>query len=205
VAARIALRTPEGQRVTGLRVLADGDEIWVSTPDGALRIDPQTNRVTKAISSPDKLQGSDFALSRDGLWARTADRRLLLFDPDTGAMRRSVGLALRQTGDAPLLETLGEGLVASVPGGLARVDPYTGRILWQRRLGQRLSGWTEAGGLIWARSSGGERDRHSALDPNTGRIMTSTEPDDYGGSGIAAIDDELLLSTVGGEVVIVRR
>ena len=204
VTARIALRTPEGRRVNGIRVLADHDAVWVSTPEGALQIDPQTNRVTKAISSPTQFLGSDFTLTPDGLWARTADRRLLLFDRSTGAKLRTVPLALRQTGDAPLLETLGDGLAASVPGGLARVDPQTGRILWQRLLDQRISGWTELGGLIWARSSGGKRDRLSALDPTTGRILTSIALDDYGGSGVAAIDNQLWLTTAGGRVEIVR-
>jgi hypothetical protein len=204
VTARIPLRTPRGRRVIGTRVLADGDAVWVTTQEGALGIDAQTNRVTSAISSKARFEGSDFTLSPDGLWARTVDRRLLRFDRSTGAKLRSVPLALRQTGDAPLLETWGDGLVASVPGGLARVDPHTGRILWQRLLGQRLHGWTEAGGLIWARSSGGKRDRLSALDPNTGRIVTSIQLDDFGGSGVIAIDDELWLPTVGGTVAIVR-
>jgi hypothetical protein len=204
VTARIALRTPQGRPITGIRVLTDGDAVWVSTPDGALHIDPQTNEVTQAISSPTQFVGSDFALTPDGLWARTANRRLLRFDPNTGAKLGTVRLALRQTGDAPLLETLGNGLAASVPGGLARVDPHTGRILWQRLLDQRLSGWTELDGLIWARSSGGKRERLSALDPGTGRIMTSVELDDFGGSGVAAIDNQLWLTTVGGSAEIVR-
>jgi hypothetical protein len=204
VTARIPLRTPRGRRVVGIRVLADSDAVWVSTTEGAVGIDPQTNRVTRAISSQARFVGSDFTLSPEGLWARTADRRLLLFDPRTGARLRSVPLALRQTGDAPLLEALGEDLVASVPGGLARVDPDTGRILWQRLLGQRLSGWTETGGLIWARSSGGTRDRLSAVAPSTGRIVTSIELDDFGGSGVLAIGDQLWLPTVGGTVAIVR-
>ena len=137
-------------------------------------------------------------------WARTANRRLLRFDPSAGAKLGTVRLAPAPTGDAPLLETLGDGLAASVPGGLARVDPHTGRILWQRLLDQRLSGWTELDGLIWARSSGGKRERLSALDPDTGRIMTSVELDDFGGSGVAAIDNQLWLTTVGGNVEIVR-
>ena len=203
VTARIALRTPQGRPVTGIKVLTDGDAVWVSTPEGALQIDPQTNQVTQAISSPTQFVGSDFALTPDGLWARTADRRLLRFDPSTGAKLGTVRLGLRQTGDAPLLEPLGDGLAASVPGGLARVDPHTGRILWQRLLDQRIS-WTELGGLIWARSSGGKRERLSALDPNTGRILTSVELDDSGGSGVAAIDNQLWLTTVGGSVEIVR-
>jgi hypothetical protein len=201
VTASIELRTPQGRGVTGIRVLADPGDVWVTTPEGALRIDPETNRVTNAISSS-QFEGADFTLAPDGLWARTANRRLLLFDRSTGAMLRRVRLAVRYTGDAPLLATLGKDLVLSVPGGLLRVDPHTGRTLWRRVLGQRLSGWTQLGGLIWARSSGGNRDRLSALDPDTGQVTTTTELDDFGGSGVAAIDDELWLTTVGGTAVI---
>jgi hypothetical protein len=204
VTARIPLRTPEGEPVDGFRVLADGHHVWVTTRKGALRIDPQSDTVTTPIWSRFQFVGSDFALSPDGLWARTADRRLLRFDPGSGALLSSVRLALGQTGDAPLVTRLGDGLAASVPGGLARVDPHTGRILWRRQVGQRLSGWTELGGLIWARSSGGTRDRLSALDPNTGRILTSVGLADYAGSGVAAVDDELWLPTVGGTVEILR-
>ena len=204
VTARIALRTPRGHPLTGFRVLADGDDVWVSTPKRALRIDPQSNTVTKAIFSPFRFVGSDLTLSPDGLWARTADRRLLLFDPSNGALLRSVRLDLRQMGDPPQLADMGRDLGAAVPGGLARVDRHTGRILWQRGLGRRLSGWTELGGLIWARSSGGTRDRLSAVDPSTGLIVTSIQLDDFGGSGVIAIDDELWLPTVGGTVAIVR-
>jgi hypothetical protein len=59
--------------------------------------------------------------------------------------------------------------------------------------------------VIWARSSGRLRDRLSALDPETGRILTSVELDDFSGSAVAAIDDERWLSTVAGNVVILRR
>ena len=79
-------------------------------------------------------------------------------------------------------------------------------MLWSRRLGQDLDTYaTEAGGLIWARSSGRLHDRLQALDPDTGRVLTSLELHDFGGAGIAAIDNELWLSTVGGKVVILRR
>jgi outer membrane protein assembly factor BamB len=92
-----------------------------------------------------------------------------------------------------------------LPDGLARIEPDTGRVLWRTRLGQRVNTWTGAGGLIWARSAGQVHDRLTALDPDTGRVITTLELDDLGGTGIAAIDDELWLSTVGGDIVIVRR
>ena len=55
------------------------------------------------------------------------------------------------------------------------------------------------------RSSGQGQDRLSALDPHTGRVLTRVELEDFGGAGLAAVDDELWLSTVAGNVVVMRR
>jgi hypothetical protein len=110
---------------------------------------------------------SDFALWRGDLWALTADRRLLRFDTRTGAKLSEVRVALPQA--TRPLETVGDALLTTVSGGLARIDPYSGRVPWSRRLGQDLATYaTEAEGLIWARSSGQVHDRLHALDPNPG-------------------------------------
>jgi streptogramin lyase len=204
VTARIRLRAPAGQPFAGEEVLSARGAVWVGGQDGALRIDPRTNRVARTVALPGDFVRSDFALWRGGLWALTADGRLLRFDTRTGARMGEVRLALPQASRP--LETAGDALVTTVSGGLARIDPYSGRVLWSRRLGQDLDTvGTEAGGLIWARSSGRLRDRLRAIDPDTGRVLTSLELDDFSGAGIAAIDDELWLSTVGGNVVVLRR
>jgi PQQ-like domain len=202
--ARISLRTPAGQPFAGDQVLSAPDAVWVGGLDGAIRIDPRTNRVTEAIALPADSVSSDFALWRGGLWALTADGRLLSFDTRTGAKLTEVQVALPKA--ARTLQTAGDALVTTVSGGLARLDPNSGRVLWSRRLGQALhTSWTEAGGLIWARSSGRLHDRLHALDPNTGGVLTSLELDDFGPAGMAAIDDELWLSTVSGKVDVLRR
>ena len=137
------------------------------------------------------------------LWAITADGRLLRFDTRTGDTVSDVRLAL--PGARDLSNGPGDALIATAPGALARVEPYSGRVLWRTRLGGRVDVWTAAGGLIWVRSSGQGHDRLSALDPDTGRVLTTVELDDFGGAGLAAIDDELWLTTVGGSVVVLRR
>jgi streptogramin lyase len=203
VTARIPLRTPAGQPFLGDEVLSARDAVWVGG-EGMLRIDPRTGRVTRAFALPGDYVSADFALWRGGLWALRADGRLLQFDSHTGAKLSEVRLALPQASRP--LETAGDALVTTVPGGIARIDPYSGRVLWSRRLGQSLDTYrTEAGGLIWARSSGRVRDRLHALDPDTGRVLASLELHDFSGAGIAAVDDELWLSTVGGGVVVLRR
>jgi outer membrane protein assembly factor BamB len=203
VTARIALRAPGGQAFTGFEVLADGEHVWVGGLGGALRVDPEANRVTDALSLPGDLVNTSFVLWRGGLWALTADSRLLRFDARTGATLGEIPVVLSEV--AFPLGAAGDALVAGLPGGLARIDPDTGHPLWRRQLGQRVSAATTAGGLIWARASGQVSDRLAAVDPDTGHVVTSVELDDFGGSGMAAIDDELWLSTTAGNVVVLQR
>jgi outer membrane protein assembly factor BamB len=203
VTARIALRTPDGQPFEGYEVLADRDEVWVAGVSGALRVDPRTNRVTQAIAAPDQLVSTHFALLDGGLWAITEDGRLLSFDTRTGKVLSNVRVGLPEAFD--LSDGPGGALIAAARGALARVEPYTGRVLWRTRLGQDVQAWSGAGGLIWTRSSGQVHDRLTALDPETGNVLTRVELDDFGGTGIATVDDELWLSTAGGNVVVLRR
>lgn len=203
VTARIALGAIAGQPFAGYEVLDGRDEVWVAGPGGALRIDPRTNRVTQAIAAPDQLVSTHFALLDGDLWAITEDGRLLSFDSRTGRTVSDVRLGLPEALD--LSNGPGGGLIAAAPGALARIEPYSGRVLWRARLGPTVDVWTAAGGLIWVRSSGQGRDRLSALDPETGRVMTRVELEDFGAAGLAAIDDELWLSTVAGNVVVMRR
>jgi hypothetical protein len=84
VTARIALSTPDGQPFEAYEVLAGRDEVWLAGAGGALRVDPRTNRVTQAISAPDQLVSTHFALLGGALWAITEDGRLLRFDTRTG-------------------------------------------------------------------------------------------------------------------------
>ena len=204
VTARIALRTPAGRPFAGFEVLATRDHVWVAGSEGgALRIDPRANRVSEVIAPPGDPLAMSIALRRDGLWALTADGRLQRRDPRTGATLNQV--PLRLDGARDLRAVAGETLVAAVPGGLARLDPHTGQAVWRRQLGQRISAWTEAGGLLWVRSGGQLDERLSALDLDTGQVMTSVELDTGSGSGVAAIDDELWLTTLAGNVVILQQ
>jgi outer membrane protein assembly factor BamB len=202
VTARVPLRTPSGQPFAAFEVLANRSNIWVGGPGGALRIDPDTNRVASVVASSGGLFTSDFALLRNGLWAITSAGRLQAYDPATGTRLRNIPLAAQ---DVSSLGGTGNALIATVPGGLTRLDPRTGRAVWSADIGQRATTWTEAGGLIWARSSGRLRDRLTALDPETGHILTSVDLSDFSGSAVTAIDDELWLSTVSGNVTILRR
>ena len=203
VSARIALGTLAGQPFAGYEVLDGRDEVWVAGASGALRIDVRTNRVAQAVEAPDQLITTHFALLDGELWAITEDGRLLSFDRRTGRAVSDVRLGLSEAID--LGSTPGGALIAAAPGALARIEPYSGRVLWRTRLGPSVDVWAATGGLIWVRSSGEGRDRLSALDPETGRVLTGVELEDFGGAGLATVDDELWLSTVAGNVVVMRR
>jgi hypothetical protein len=204
VTARIALKAPDGQPFEGYEVLTGRDQVWVAGVSGALRVDTRTNRVTQAIAAPDQLVTTHFALLDGALWALTEDGRLVRFDTRTSKVLSDARVGLPEAWD--LSDGPGGSLIAAVPSGeLARVEPYTGRVLWRTRLGQDVQVWSAADGLIWTRSNGAVHDRLTALDPDTGAILTRVELEDFGGTAIAPVDDELWLSTAGGNVTVLRR
>jgi hypothetical protein len=47
----------------------------------------------------------------------------------------------------------------------------TGRVLWRTRLGQGVDAGTDAGGLIWTRTSGQVHDRLTALEPDDVQLV----------------------------------
>jgi outer membrane protein assembly factor BamB len=203
VTARIPLGTLAGQPFGGYKVLAGGGAVWVAGASGVVRIDPETGRVTQAIAAPDQLVTTHFALLDGELWALTQDGRLLNFDTRTG--RPDGAVQLRLPAEAiDLSDGPGGALIATMPGALARIEPYPGHVVWRTRLDQRIEAWAGAGGLIWTRSSG-EHNRLSAIDPETGRVRARVDLEGFGGTGIAATGDELWLSTAGGNVVVLRR
>jgi PQQ-like domain len=212
VTARIPLRTPAGKPfVAAGSLLGGAKDIWVFGQVGVLHIDPRTNRVTYAIggnAAPDSLAsfGGD-------LWMLSTDDRLLRFDARSGARIWQTRIAVPH---ASGLGTAGGALISTAPEALVRLDPFTGRVLWQTRLPGTSSPelaspalysvqWVYAGGLIWAESSALPRDRLAALDPNTGRVITSVALSDFGTVGVASIGSELWLPTAAGKVAVLRR
>jgi hypothetical protein len=218
VVARLPLRTPSGQPFAGLDLAADEDSVWIlgTTPTwhnndtmGAIRVDARTGRVTAAVALPGGWGRVGIALRRDGLWAITADSRLLRFDSHTGKKLSETQLNPPLDGESEptdgRLQFAGGTLVTSTPGALAGVDPYTGQVVWRRHLGQSVLAWTEADGLIWAAVSPQGPDRLVALDPEDGHVATSVGLEAFGVAGIASIGDELWTATAGGEAIVLRR
>ncbi len=218
VTARIPLRTPSGEPFAGLDLAADQDSVWILGTTarwhnddslGLMRLDARTSRVTAAFALPGGWGRAGIALRDDGLWAITADHRLLRFDAGTAEKLSEARLDL-PLGDQDLDPTpgiirfVGETLVTSTPGGLAGIDPYAARVAWRRHLGQSVHGWTEADGLIWATVSRQGPDRLVAAHPEDGRVATSVELGAFGSAGIASLGGELWITTAGGEALVLR-
>jgi sugar lactone lactonase YvrE len=219
VAARLPLRTPSGADLGGVDLAADRDSLWIlgTTASwhnddrlGVMRLAPQAARATVAFALPGGWGRVGIALRSDGLWAITADDRLLRYDAHTGEKLSEIQLDLpvsrRDREPAPgHLQFAGDTLITSTPGGLVGIDPDAGRVVWRRHLGGAVDAWTEAGGLVWAAVSPQGPDRLVAVDPHDGRVATSTGLDSFGAAGIASVGDQLWITTAGGEAIVLQR
>jgi streptogramin lyase len=218
ITAPLRLRTPSGAGLLGVDLAADQNSLWVlgmteSWHDddsmGLMRLAPQDGRATVAFALPGGWGRVGIALRRDGLWAITADDRLLRYDAHTGEKLSETRLDLPASQFAEpapgRLQFAGDTLVTSIPGGLAGIDPYAGRVVWRRHLGAGVNAWTEADGLVWAAVSPQGPDRLFALDPADGHVATSVGLDAFGSAGIASIGDELWITTAGGDAIVLRR
>jgi streptogramin lyase len=218
ITARLRLRTPSGAGLLGFDLAADQNSLWVlgetaswhnDDSVGLMRLDPQDRRATVAFVLPGGSGRVGIALRRDGLWAITADDRLLRYDAHTGEKlsetRLDLPVTFRDSQPASgKLQFAGDTLVTGIPGGLAGIDPYTGRVVWRQHLGVTVHAWTEAGGVVWAVSPQGP-DRLVAVDPRDGHVATSVGLDVFGATGIASVGDELWITTAGGEAVVLQR
>jgi hypothetical protein len=219
ITARMRLRTPSGADLLGVDLAADQNSLWVlgmtaSWHDddsvGLMRLDLQDRRATVAFALPGGWGRVGIALTRDGLWAITADGRLLRYNAHTGEKLSETRLDLPASDQfaEPVprhLQFAGDTLVTSIPGGLAGIDPYAGRVVWRRHLRGTVNAWTEAGGVIWAAVSPQGPDRLVAVQPDDGQVATSVGLNSFGTQGIASVGDELWVTTAGGEVIVLQR
>jgi outer membrane protein assembly factor BamB len=212
ITARMPLRTPAGKPFNAAAggLLGSTQDVWVYGQAGVLHIDPRSHRATYAITTsapPDSLAsfGGD-------LWILTTDNHLLRFDARAGAPLSRTRVTVPNATD---LGAAGQTLIAAAPEALLRLDSLTGRVLWHIQLPGASSSalttpafysvqWTQAGGLIWTQNTGLPHDRVSAIDPDTGRVLTSLPLSDFGTIAITSTGSELWLATADGKVVILR-
>jgi hypothetical protein len=186
----------------GFGLLAQGDAVWVWGPRDLLRIDARTDELTQVIHlADDRGETTGFALIGEQPVITTADRHLVQFDPRTGAEVAAVPLAL----DVPVLHQASAGrAVLSSRGTVAMVDPASGELLWQRRLGFRIGTVLQAGGALWVQGAyiRDPGDRVWQLDPDTGATLGSALLPAFGSMAMAAIDGSLWVTTASGRVLV---
>jgi len=85
------------------------------------------------------------------------------------------------------------------------VDAATGRLLWRRALGFRVSTVLESEGALLAQGAAfrDPGDRVWAFDPATGRTLASTIVPSFGTTSMTTAHGALWIATGAGEVIVV--
>jgi hypothetical protein len=201
IVARVRLRTRGGGVLNGLGVIA-GPRIWAVGFNGAVGVDPATNRVAGAIGVGGGFPLSD-ALIRDGeLWLTNRSGATIRYDARAG---RRLGRVPWNAGQ-PLVP-VGADLVRVGRTLVERVDPATGRAAWRRRLGYEIAQAGVAGGRVLVVGVDGvdPRERLWELDARTGRpVAAPVVLSEFGTARILRVGGEAWLLTNGGRAVVVR-
>jgi outer membrane protein assembly factor BamB len=205
VTARIPLRTGSGEPLVGFGVLVGAGGAWVWGPSEVTRIDPSSGRVVRVLSAgADGFELTGAVLHAGGLLAVAADGGLVRFDRRRRVSRGAPEPALAT---ADLLAAIGDHVLAAVDGTLIAADASTGRVLWRRALGFRVSTVIEAGGVLLAHggSLGDQGDRVWAIEPATGRVLASTVLPSFGTTGMVVAGGSLWFATSAGELIVLPR
>jgi outer membrane protein assembly factor BamB len=206
IRAHVPLRTPEGRPFEALEVLAAGGVVWGIGSEGALRLDPKTGEGLRLAGTPSAdAETIGFALGDDALWALRSDRSIRRLDPRTGA---ELGRLRDAPPDTAFITAIGPDLLAAPDrdGSFARLDGTTGRVLWERNIGDRINAWNFDEDVLWLHTTTvGGSDRLTALALDTGRDIGATDLRTFGSTGLTAVGREVWVDTAAGRTVVVRR
>lgn len=204
VTGRVRLRTPAGRPFPALRVLASPAGVWAVGAEGALRLDPATGAGRALVSRPtadSELVGA--AVGPEDLWTLRSDGRIERFDAATGDARGAFRSAPAGTS---FIAALGHDLLALAGGTVARLDGTTGRMIWERSLGEHVTWFDGADGLIWLYTvTAGRPDRLTALAADSGTPAASTALDTFGATGLVVEGREIWINNAGGQTLVLRR
>jgi hypothetical protein len=200
VIARIRLRGPDGGAFNAGFVLA-GSRIWALGLNGAVSVDPATNRVGRAIGVGGGFTVSDALLRRGELWLTNLSGATIRYDARTG---RRLGRVPWNNGQALLpirddLLRVGRNLVELV-------DPGTGRAAWRRRVGHEIGLAGVVGDRVLLVGNDGINPRELLweVDARTGRVGRPLVMREFGAAGFVRVGGEGWILTNGGRAVVVR-
>jgi YVTN family beta-propeller protein len=149
-------------------IAVGGGAVWVADIPGETvsRIDPLTETRTQTISlGGARATGLAFGLGK--LWvADSVDRALLVFDPQSGGLRRTLDLDAH-----PTTVALGAGLVWVADydaGSVTGVDARSGHTVTTARVGNGPTAIAFGGGAVWVANS--LDSTVSRIDPTTGSV-----------------------------------
>jgi outer membrane protein assembly factor BamB len=198
ISDRIPLATPAGEPFTGQGVVPVAGAVWVFGPDGAIRVDGRSHRVTASVTVPISRGFVVGGVAHGGsLWLITYDGRMLRLDARTGARLAS---AHTTAGDSPDAADA-TGIYVSGPGAIARLDAASGRQIWRVATPAEPQGVTVAHGRVWAAYGG---DVLSTYDPATGRRRSMTRLPDFVGADLAATASDIWVLGDNGKVDVVK-
>jgi outer membrane protein assembly factor BamB len=197
---RITRRIPLDPGQIYFGVIAGGGDVWVWGPRHLVRIDPSSGFITAEFDAAEEAGELTGAVrAPGGLLASTARGRLLritragvLPGPRSDALARSELLAVDR----------GRAL-ASVAGALVAVDVETGRLLWRRPLGFRISTMLPREGILLAHGAAfrDAGDRVWAIDTATGRVLGAAVVPSFGTTSMALAGGALWFATSAGELI----
>ena len=176
---RITRRIPLDPEQIYFGVLAGAGAVWVWGPSHVVRIDPASGSILADFdiaSESGDLTGA--VLEGDGLLVSTVDGHLLHIGAYSVEHGARAGALVR----AELLAVDRGRAIASVAGALVAVDVQTGRLLWRRPLGFRISTMLPREGILLAHGAAfhDPGDRVWAIDTATGRVLAAAVVPSFG-------------------------
>ena len=199
---RITQRIPLDAAQTYFGVLAGGGDTWVWGPSHVVRIDAAGGAITADYDVSDEsgeLTGA--VLQPDGLLASTVDGHLLRLGGD-GTQHGPRAPALVR---AELLAVEHGRAIAAAGGALIAVDVDTGRPLWRRPLGFRISTVLARDGILLAHGAAfrDAGDRVWAIDTATGRVLGGAVVPSFGTTSMTLAGGALWFASAAGELIVV--
>lgn len=179
--------------------------LWVIGFDSMVRVDPRSNEIVRTVSlARDGFQLTGAGESGGSLWLSRSNNEIERRDVRTGALEASVPIALQGAGGLYVAQDMA--FVGNSAGVLARIDPDTGRSLWQTDIGDRII-WSVLGEdavFVIGKTADKPRDQLFKLDPRSGRLLSSVELPEFGATTAEMVGGELWVTTANGHILIVR-